>query len=79
MQISFNQRGQKICIFVKFKAYGPFFFSANSCKNVALYSPPWISYQTFLPQQVKQNVIITNKNGKCELTDELPNDVRIKN
>ena len=33
----------------------------------------------FLSQQVKQNVIITNKNGKCELNDELPNDVRINN
>ena len=24
-------------------------------------------------------MIITNKNGKYELTDELPNDVRLKN
>ena len=32
----------------------------------------------FLLQQVKRNVIITNKNGKYELTDELPNDVRRK-
>ena len=31
-----------------------------------------------LSQQVKQNVIITNKNVKYELTDELPNDVRLK-
>ena len=31
----------------------------------------------FLSQQLKRNVIITNKNGKYELTDELPNDVRI--
>ena len=30
----------------------------------------------FLSQQVKQNSIITNKNGKYELTDELPNDVK---
>ena len=37
-----------------------------------------ISYQMFFSQQVKWNVIITNKNGKCELTDELPNDVRLK-
>ena len=29
-------------------------------------------------QQVKRNVIITNKNAKSELTDELPNDVRLK-
>ena len=31
-----------------------------------------------LSQQVKRNVIITNKNVKYELTDELPNDVRLK-
>ena len=31
----------------------------------------------FLSQQVKRNVIITNKNIKYELTDELPNDVRL--
>ena len=28
--------------------------------------------------QVEQNVVITNKNVKCELTDELPNDIRLK-
>ena len=33
----------------------------------------------FFSQQVKQNLIITNKNGKYELTDELPNDIRIVN
>ena len=32
----------------------------------------------FLSQQVKRKVVITNKNGKYELTDELPNDVRLK-
>ena len=32
----------------------------------------------FLSQQVKRNVIIINKNAKYELTDELPNDVRLK-
>ena len=32
----------------------------------------------FLSQQVKRNLIITNKTGKYELTDELPNDVRLK-
>ena len=32
----------------------------------------------FLSQQVKQTVIISNKNGKYEFTDELPNDVRLK-
>ena len=37
-----------------------------------------ISYQMFLLQQVKRNVIITNKNGKYKLTDELPNNVRLK-
>ena len=30
----------------------------------------------FISQQVKRSVIITNKNGKHELTDELPNDLR---
>ena len=37
-----------------------------------------MSYQMFLPQQVKRNVTITSKNGKYELTEELPNDVRRK-
>ena len=32
----------------------------------------------FLSQEVKRNVIITNKNGKYELTEELSNDVRLK-
>ena len=32
----------------------------------------------FLSQQVKRNVIIAIKNGKYELTDELPNEVRLK-
>ena len=27
---------------------------------------------------MKRNVIITNKNGKYELNDELPNDLRLK-
>ena len=31
-----------------------------------------------LSQKVKRNVIITYKNGKYELTDEFPNDVRLK-
>ena len=35
-------------------------------------------YQMFLSQQVKRNVIITNENGKYELTDMLPNDARLK-
>ena len=34
-------------------------------------------YQMFLSQQVKRNVIITNENGKYELTDMLPNDARL--
>ena len=34
-----------------------------------------ISYQFFLSQQVQQNMIITNK---CELTNKLRNDVRLK-
>ena len=33
---------------------------------------------TKVSQQVKQNVIITNKNVKYELTDKLPNNVRLK-
>ena len=32
----------------------------------------------FLSQQVKWNVIITSKIGKYELTDELPNDLKLK-
>ena len=35
-----------------------------------------ISFQMFLSQQVKRKVIITYENGKYELTDEFPNDVR---
>ena len=30
----------------------------------------------FLPLQVKRKVIVTNKVGKYELTEELPNDVK---
>ena len=37
----------------------------------------YISYQMFL-SQVKWNLIIANKNGKYELTDELPNDGILK-
>ena len=32
----------------------------------------------FLSQKVKRNVIITNKNGKSELTDQFQNDVKLK-
>ena len=32
----------------------------------------------FLSQQVKRNLIITNKNSKYELTDQLPNDASLK-
>ena len=32
----------------------------------------------FLSQQVKRNVIITNKYGKYELRDKFPNDVILK-
>ena len=32
----------------------------------------------FVLQQVKRNVIVSNNNVKYELTDELPNDVRLK-
>ena len=32
----------------------------------------------FLSQQVKQNAIIINKSFKYVLTDELPNDVSVK-
>ena len=32
----------------------------------------------FLSHQVKGNVIIISKNVKYELTDELPNSVRLK-
>ena len=37
-----------------------------------------MSYQMILSQQVKRYVIITSKNGNYELTDEFPNDVRLK-
>ena len=51
------------------------FWNLNRTRNI------WnlkMSYQMFLSQQVKQNVVITSKNSKYELTDELPNDVRLK-
>ena len=32
----------------------------------------------FFSKQMKRNVIITNKNDKYELTDEFPNNVRVK-
>ena len=32
----------------------------------------------FLSQQVKRNVIITNKYGKYELRDKFPNDVYLR-
>ena len=37
-----------------------------------------MSYQMFLSQQVKQNVVITSENSKYKLTDQFPNDVRLK-
>ena len=37
-----------------------------------------MSYQMFLSQQVKQNVVITSENSKYKLTDQVPNDVRLK-
>ena len=36
------------------------------------------SYQMFLSQQMKRNMIFTNTNGKYELTDELPSDVNLR-
>ena len=42
--------------------------------NRAIFWSLWISYQISLSQQVKWTLIITNKNGKYELTDDLPND-----
>ena len=35
------------------------------------------TFQMFVSKQLKRNIIITNKNGKYEFTDELPNDVRL--
>ena len=32
----------------------------------------------FLSQQVKRNVVLTSKNSKCQLPDELPNKMRPK-
>ena len=37
-----------------------------------------ISYQIFLSQKAKQNVIITNNNVKGELADMLLNDVTLE-
>ena len=37
-----------------------------------------VTLQMFLSQQVERNVIITNVNGKYELTDELSKDVRLR-
>ena len=37
-----------------------------------------MSYRMFLSHQAKQSMIITSKNGKYELNDELPSDVRLK-
>ena len=37
-----------------------------------------MSYQMLFSQQVKPSMVITSKNSKCELTDELPNDARLK-
>ena len=37
-----------------------------------------ISSKMFLSQQLKRNMIIVNKNGKYELTDELLNDIKFK-
>ena len=69
MQISFNQRGQRICVFVKFKRCGPFFFSANSCKNVALYFPPstYFMHQFDFPCNFCQSVfqIAIQNNMHC--------------
>ena len=48
----------------------------NHCHNI-------LELADILPnassQQVKRNVIITNRNDKYELTDELPNDELPKN
>ena len=35
-------------------------------------------YQIFLSPQVKQCAIITDKYGICELSQELPNDFRVR-
>ena len=35
------------------------------------------TFQMFVSKQLKRNIIITNKNGKYEFTEELPNDVRL--
>ena len=37
-----------------------------------------VTVQMFLSQQVERNVIITNVNGKYELTDKLSKDVRLR-
>ena len=35
------------------------------------------TFQMFVSKQLKRNIIITNKNGKYEFTEKLPNDVRL--
>ena len=37
-----------------------------------------MSYQMFLSQEVKRNLIITNKNVKYQLTEEFPIEVRLR-
>ena len=37
-----------------------------------------ILYQFFFSPQVKRSVIIGNKHGICELSHELPNDLRLR-
>ena len=37
-----------------------------------------ILYQTFFSPQVKRSVIIRNKHGIYKLSQELPNDVRLR-
>ena len=37
-----------------------------------------MSYQMFLSQEVKRNLIITNKNVKYQLTEKFPVEVRLR-
>ena len=46
-------------------------------RNITIFWNLQVFYKMLLSKQVKWNVIITNKNGKFELTDELPSNTRL--
>ena len=52
--------------------------SAKLTTVIVMFWDLQIFYHMFLLQKVKRNEIITNKKGKFELVDELPNEGRLK-